>query len=115
MRMPSRRTILLASIPIAAGAWIAVASKIYCSGIGRPDLFAFPWDQWIQVLPYWRANWWVTLWVVVSAALPTLLFGSPIYLWLRRRITSQPIYGRTRWATKREMTDSKIVQRREVV
>jgi hypothetical protein len=91
--------------------WIVGASDIYCNGIGRPDLFVFPWDQWLQVLPYWRANWWVTFWVVVSAAMPTAIFGLSRFLWLKRRQSGGPVYGKTQWATPQEMASSNIVRK----
>lgn len=35
-------------------AWLVGASYVYCSGIGHPELFAAPFTQWLEVLPYWN-------------------------------------------------------------
>lgn len=74
----------LASVAIPY-AWLVVASDIYCAGIGRLDLFVFPFTQWLQVAPYWRLNGWLTLWVVVSAAAPPFVAGLAVLAWARRR------------------------------
>lgn len=88
-----------AGIAIAATAylWIVAASNIYCAGIGRVDLFVFPFTQWLQIAPDWRANWWITLWVVVSAGIPTLavlaLLISFRWFWRSRRRLRRPLGG----------------------
>jgi type IV secretion system protein VirD4 len=76
-------------------AWLAAASDIYCAGIGRLDLFVFPFTQWIQVAPYWRLNWWMTLWVVLSAAVPPFVVGLAVFAWLRRRASSRRLVSRS--------------------
>jgi hypothetical protein len=88
--------------------WLAAASAIYCAGIARPDLFVFPFTQWLDVLPYWRANGWTTLWVGVSAAAPTLLIVATVIGLARLRSTRSPVYGKTEWATPRQMAAGKI-------
>ena len=68
-------------------AWEATASAVLCWGIGRLDLFEFPYDQWLEAAPWWRTNWWLTLWVVLSAIMATLIFAPVVLgaarMWLR--------------------------------
>jgi hypothetical protein len=105
----------LATIAIPYG-WITAASAIYCAGVARSDLFVSPFTQWLDVLPYWRANWWVTLWVIIGAAVPTaaMLAIAYVALILRRRNTSTAaVYGKTNWASRRQMDKSKISSSRK--
>lgn len=83
--------------------WLVVASAIYCAGIGRQDLFVWPFDQWLQVAPYWRSNWWITLWLVVSAAAPTFVLSVCTVLLFRSYRRAGSLYGKTAWATPKDM------------
>jgi hypothetical protein len=92
--------------------WVAGASNIYCAGIGRLDLFVFPFTQWLIVAPYWRMNWWVTLWVVVAAAAPTFVLGLCAFAAKRRFSNARLIYGKTDWATRSQMKAGNISTRK---
>ena len=70
----------------AVAAWLVAASALWCKGTGSP--FRPPWLQWWNALAWWGANWWVNLWLVLAAVVPTvflamLLFG--LFLTLRWR------------------------------
>jgi hypothetical protein len=69
-----RRTLLTASALVASPAlWVVAASALWCRGAdGNWHRFVFPYRQWIDLLPYWRTNWWVTFWFVVSALVPII-------------------------------------------
>ena len=58
---------------VLAWGWLATAAYIYLWGVRKLTLFRFPFQQWLIIAPYWRLSWWVTLWVVVAAAVPTVL------------------------------------------
>jgi len=99
-----------AALPGLAYGWIVAASAIYCAGTGKMALFQFPFTQWIQAAPYWRLNWWMTLWVSISGGLPTLLlivcaFGMVRHHWRNR---PSEIYGKTEWADQRDMKAGNI-------
>lgn len=101
-----RTAAIMAGAVAAPFGWVFVASNIYCNGIDRPDLFLPPFTQWLQVAPYWRVNWWTTLWVVISAAAPTFFLA--VLVWwlvsLRRGRAGRPnLYGSTGWASPAEM------------
>lgn len=90
------------AVPVVAYGWMASASAIYLAGTGKMDLFRFPFTQLLQAAPWWRLNWTMTLWVGLSAAVPTLVlllcaFGLARHAW-RNRGASRPIYGATGWA-----------------
>jgi hypothetical protein len=90
------------AVPVVACGWMASASAIYLAGTGKMALFRFPFTQWLQAAPFWRLNWTMTLWVGISAAVPTLVlvlcaFGLTRHAW-RNRGASRPIYGVTGWA-----------------
>ena len=90
-------------------AWLVGASYVYCSGIGHPELFAAPFTQWLEVLPYWNLNWWITLWMAVSALAPTIVLGlSALILVQRHRRSVSQVYGKTEWASHREMKAGSI-------
>ena len=68
-----RRALLAttAAITVPAG-WLAASSAILCAGLGKMDLYRFPFDQWLQAAPWFhRSGWWVETWIIVSAAIPT--------------------------------------------
>ena len=67
--------LILAAIS-AAGLWLVSASALWSKGTGTP----FTPFAWCDATQWWRANWWVNLWLVLAAAVPTvflamLLFG----------------------------------------
>lgn len=100
-------------IGAAAGlcAWEAAASALYCNIIGRPEAFTAPWMQWLTVAPYWRANWFVTLAVVASAAGPLLPFvavAAIVHRCKAGRSGRQALYGSSSWANRRDMARSGI-------
>ena len=92
------------AVALLAGAyvWSVMASGIYCLGTGLTEKFDPPFLQWWQVLPWWRANWWVTTWVVVGAAVPSAIAGLGAIRWLGGR-ERPPLYGRTDWASPAEL------------
>jgi hypothetical protein len=97
------------AVPAIPYVWLVGASNIYCMGIGRPDLFVFPFTQWLQVAPYWRLNWWMTLWVIVAAAAPTIVLGLAAIIMARRCMRPAPqVYGATKWASRGEMNGGNI-------
>jgi hypothetical protein len=103
---------VIAPIIIAPVAWMVAASAIYCAGVGKIDLFAFPYTQWLQAAPWWRYSWSVGLWVYISAALPTLVLlictaGAVRYY---RRPSRRPLYGDSQWASDAEMRAGGIKQ-----
>lgn len=111
--------VFLAGIALTWG-WLASAAFIYLWGVGKLPLFRFPFHQWLIIAPYWRVSWWVTLWVIVAAAAPSLLLlvcgaGIVRHRLRRRQTQGRPIYGRTEWATRREMTDAQIVRGADVI
>ena len=68
------RTLILAIVGtmLAAAAWVVTASALYLWFIGgRFDLFVFPYDQWIEVLPWWNRTGWMEIYVIGSAAVPS--------------------------------------------
>jgi type IV secretion system protein VirD4 len=83
-----RVLIASAAVPltIAAGAvWIALSSLAYCLLVRRPDLFVFPYDQWIEVLPWWRQTKMMTIYVSFSGAVPAFLTMLILKVWVTRR------------------------------
>lgn len=101
---------------LAPCGWMAAASAIYCAGTGHMALYQFPYTQWLQAAPWWRLNLWMTLWVGISAALPTLLMLLLIYGAIRNAVTRgrQPnLYGETGWANRKEMRSNNINPRKE--
>jgi hypothetical protein len=100
----------LVTIAIPYG-WIIAASAIYCAGAGRSDLFVWPFTQWLDVLPDWRANWWVSLWVFIGAVVPTIGIGlaaAATTLILKRTRQRAQVYGKTDWASRRQMDKANI-------
>jgi hypothetical protein len=102
---PAAKTAL--AVPVVACGWIASASAIYLAGTGKMDLFRFPFTQWLEAAPWWRLNWIMTLWVGLSAGVPTLvlllcMFGLVRHAW-RNRGKPKSVYGDTGWATPQQM------------
>ena len=80
-------------------AWLVIASLVYCSLTGKRDLLAFPYAQWAEAAPWWRANWLMTVCVTVSAAAPTLLaVALGAIVWRLRKARRPALYGRSAWA-----------------
>ena len=104
------RTLAVILPPILAAALrLADASALWSRGTGTP----FTPLSWWDATQWWRANWWVNLWLVLSAAAPTvflamLLFGL-FQVWRlryrgRRRLTARP--GGAVRAVERGVTDN---------
>lgn len=93
---------------VGIAAWLVAASYLYCRGIGRPEWFEFPYDQWWLVLPAWRYNWATTFWVMVSGAIPTLALAFVVksaFRWVfpMQAAAQSELYGRTGWASQDDM------------
>lgn len=95
--------------------WVAAASAILCVMAGAWSRYRFPYCQWIFAAPYYRANWYMTVCVIVSAAVPLGLAGflaSPLIgRRLNQRTHGMPVYGRTRWASQGEMRTHDITRK----
>lgn len=105
-------------IPVSAAVWIVAASALFCKGIGRSDLFVFPFLQWVEFgLPYWHANWWIKLWVCAGGLIP-LLFLVSGWIGLIGSLTGrkkQPnLYGSTGWASPAEMRQGGIKLEKDI-
>jgi len=106
-----RRALLATTAAIAATAgWIASSSAILCAGLGKSDLFVFPFDQWLEAAPWFhRSNWWVETWIIVSAAIPTAVlalcgYGLARHWWQSRGLRLRPFERRR--ATERGDSDN---------
>lgn len=102
-------------------AWTLIASALWTKGTGS-SLGPFGW--W-YALDWWGANWFVNLWLILAAALPTIfggMFGFGLFMWLRWRGQNgrklvrardgeiRPTepgatdnHGHARWATSKEI------------
>ena len=89
----------------AVGAWVVMASYAYCRLSNHMDLFVFPWDQWLDIAPDWNVNGWTKVYVVISAAIPTLLMAAAAYGVITRlkRSLIPSLYGKTGWANRDDM------------
>ena len=67
---------VLGGIVIAA-VWLVFASALWCHGTG--GAFTAPWLQWWNALAWWGANWWVNLWLVLAAVVPTVLLAMLVF------------------------------------
>ena len=45
--------------------WMVTASLLLCTLGHRMDAFVWPYDQWLDAAPHWRANWLMTLGIVL--------------------------------------------------
>jgi hypothetical protein len=91
------------------------ASGLYCVWSGHGDAFAWPYDQWILVAPYWRLNWKMTLLVVASGGAPVLILAMIVFGVARKRMgggMSQGLYGRSGFASPKAMQQNGIRLRR---
>lgn len=93
----SRLVIGVCGAVVLGYGWLGAASFAYCALVGRPDAFVAPWTQWLDVLPWWGVNWFMTVAVVVSAVAPLLPFVAVVVLVLRR--PGMALYGKSSWAT----------------
>jgi heme/copper-type cytochrome/quinol oxidase subunit 2 len=94
-------------------AWLVIASLVYCSLTGKRDLLAFPYSQWAEAAPWWRANWLMTVCVTASAVLPTLLaVALGVIVWRFRRARRPALYGRSAWAGDAAMRAGGVRQSR---
>jgi hypothetical protein len=107
-----RLAVIILSLVGAGAAWTAAASASLCWSIQRHDLFVWPFTQWWTLAPLWfGANWYATLLVVVSIALPTLVVGLALVAvaaltWGKSGRSS--LYGQTGWASAKEMRRANI-------
>jgi type IV secretion system protein VirD4 len=93
----------------AAALWLVSASALWSKGTGTPfSVFA-----WSDATQWWGANWWVNLWLVLAAVVPTIYLPMPLFWlfvvlcsrWRGRRRLVQPS-GRGMRAAERGVTDN---------
>jgi hypothetical protein len=118
-RNTQMKALRIASAFLVAGppVWLISASALYCQFSGHWNLFAFPYTQWVQAAPWWRLNWRMMLWVIGSAAAPTLLLlvGVAVALRLSVKRNKRPeLYGNTGWADANEMRSGGIGRRKAI-
>ena len=56
------------AVVVAAVLWLLAASALWSKGTGTP----FAPLAWSDATQWWLANWWVNLWLVLAAAVPTV-------------------------------------------
>ena len=96
------------AIIAATTLWLVSASALWSKGTGTP----FSPFAWSDATMWWGANWWVNLWLILAAVVPTivlamLLFGLILVLSVRgrgRRRPGQP--GGDVRAVERGVTDN---------
>ena len=90
MRRIVRNTGIGALMAIAAGAlWLVSASALWSKGTSTPfSVFA-----WSNATMWWGANWWVNLWLVLAAVVPTIFLAMPLF-WLFLALCSRWRGGR---------------------
>ena len=92
--------------------WMVTASLLLCMLGHRMDAFVWPYDQWLDAAPHWRANWLMTLGIVFSAAMPTVVLLA-VGVWIvRMRIGRKPraLYGDSGWARAGEQRANGVRQ-----
>jgi hypothetical protein len=107
--------ILLILIPVG---WIVAASAIFCWGTDKMSLYRLPYMQWLQAAPYWLLNPWMTLWICVSAVIPTLvtaLILLTIVQSMRSRRRQSKVYGEQTWARPDQMRQNGLNLRKKVL
>ena len=67
--MNRRRIILLSAAILLPVLWMALASFVWARGTQTP----YSPLAWYNATQWWQANWWCKLWLVLGAALPTIL------------------------------------------
>ncbi len=105
-------------VALGAYVWVVSASFIYCHLSHQMAAFVWPFDQWITIattasIYAWR--YWLTLLVLAGSALiPTLAAVLAVTgAWRCSRSTGTPLYGDSKWATERDMTERGIVTSRK--
>jgi type IV secretion system protein VirD4 len=92
-----------------AALWLVAASALWSKGTSTPfSVFA-----WSDATMWWGANWWVNLWLVLAAVVPTIFLPVPLFWlfvvlrarWRGRRPLAQPSGGGVR-AVERGVTDN---------
>jgi type IV secretion system protein VirD4 len=97
----NRRLVSLVVLVTIPCAWMLCASLIWSGGTGRPYApFA-----WWEATQWWRANWWVNLWITLGAAVPTIflilfLAGSVQFWRLNGRVQRRLITRRGTISTR---------------
>jgi hypothetical protein len=101
---------------VAAWGWTAGASYIYLSGVGYADEWAFPYNQiWLEfadLMAYGPPHGLLAAIKVVShlflavglASLPFALLASWTWRGITGRLNRPSLYGKTGWATPKDMT-----------
>ncbi|MFZ3237754.1 MAG: type IV secretory system conjugative DNA transfer family protein, partial [Stellaceae bacterium] len=101
--------VILAAVSVA-DLWLAAASALWSEGTGTP----FTPLAWWDATQWWRANWWVNLWLVLAAAAPTVVLAMLLFALFqirrlrcggRRRLTTTRPGGAVR-AVERGVTDN---------
>lgn len=89
----------VAAVLVAVLGWSAAASAIWCAGTDVCPVGEWPLLQWWFVVPYWRENWFVALWIGFGAFFPSVVVLLMIWAaWtLSRRKTNVPLHGDTGW------------------
>jgi type IV secretion system protein VirD4 len=77
-----------------ASVWVVSASALWSGGTGTP----FSPLAWSDATKWWGANWWVNLWLVLAAAVPTIFLPMPLF-WLCVLLC-------TRWRGRRPLAQS---------
>lgn len=117
------RPVIIAGLGIVV--WEVAVSFILCLGIGRLDLFKFPFDQWLQNAIWFDSMlWWphtFTQWVhhplgwFFIASVPTTAIAAGIcwQLWQKKRgkAAEQP-FGGMEWTSAKEQAEGGITRRR---
>lgn len=101
-----RRIILGCGPALAIYAWLVIASYAYCRLTRRPEMFLFPYGQWLEVAPLWLTNWAVTLYFLTSGAIATAIaavIALPVWLVWRWRQDRRALYGSSRFASRGDM------------
>ena len=105
--------VVTGAVVFGAWAWLVIASLVYCSLTGKRDLLAFPYVQWAEAAPWWRANWLMTVCVTASAVAPTLLaVALGAIVWRVRKSRRPALYGRSAWASDAAMHSGGVRQSR---
>jgi hypothetical protein len=108
-----RLAVVAGAVVFGVWAWLVIASLVYCSLTGKRDLLAFPYAQWAEAAPWWRANWLMTVCVTTSAAAPTLLAAAGgAIVWRLRKALRPALYGRSVWAGDAAMRAGGVRQSR---
>ena len=93
----------------AAALWLVSASALWSKGTGTP----FSPFAWSDATRWWGANWWVNVWLVLAAVVPTIFLAIPLFWlfvvlgsrWRGRRRLVRPSDGGVR-PVERGVTDN---------